>query len=57
MERIPYHGRELTVLWDKDGRRFGRGAGLRVFADGREVAAAPTLQRLTGKLDSAGDSP
>ncbi len=49
LDGVPYHSHELTVLWDRDGKRFGRGAGLRVFADGREIASAPTLQRLTGK--------
>src|SRR5262249_21138967 len=28
LDRIPYHGHDLTIVWDKDGRRFNRGAGL-----------------------------
>ena len=50
LDHVPYRGRVLTIAWDRDGRRFGRGAGLRVWADGREIAHAPRLERLTGTL-------
>ncbi len=36
----PYHGREVTILWDKTGAKSGKGKGLRVFADGKEIARA-----------------
>jgi hypothetical protein len=57
LDGVPYHGRELAILWDRDGKRFGRGIGLRVFADGRQIAAAPALQRVTGRLDSSKSLP
>jgi hypothetical protein len=50
LDRIAYHGRTLTILWDKTGQRYGRGRGLRVLADGREIAAADQLTRVQGKL-------
>ncbi|MEI8371607.1 MAG: glycosyl hydrolase family 65 protein [Planctomycetota bacterium] len=50
LDNIAYHGRTLTILWDKTGQRYHRGQGLRVLADGREIAAADKLQRVTGKL-------
>ena len=50
LDRIPYRGRTLAILWDKDGRRFGKGKGLRLFASGRELAHAPELARLTAPL-------
>jgi len=40
----------LTVIWDKDGSRYGRGPGLRVFADGKQIASSEKLERITGKL-------
>jgi hypothetical protein len=50
LDGVPYHGRLLTILWDKTGQHFGRGQGLRVFADDREIAHAPALGRVTGKF-------
>ncbi|HEX3878398.1 MAG TPA: glycosyl hydrolase family 65 protein [Bryobacteraceae bacterium] len=50
LDRIPYHGRNLTIIWDKNGSNFGRGKGLRVLADGKEIAHAPGLTRITGPL-------
>ncbi len=49
LDRIPYHGRNLTVLWDKTGKRYGKGQGLRLFVDGKEIAQAATITRVTGK--------
>ena len=49
LDNVRYHGRTVTILWDKTGRKYGRGKGLQVFADGKPVAQADTLQRVTGK--------
>jgi len=43
LEGVDYHGHDLTILWDRDGSRYGRGSGLVVFLDGREVARRPEL--------------
>jgi hypothetical protein len=55
LDRVPYHGRRLTILWDRDGRHYGRGAGLRVLADGVEIAAAERLGVMMGKLPAKGN--
>lgn len=36
-ENVPYHGHNLTVLWDADGSHYGAGAGLSVFEDGELI--------------------
>src|SRR5262249_18177747 len=33
LDQVRYHGRWLTILWDRTGERYGKGKGLRVFAD------------------------
>jgi hypothetical protein len=43
LEQVPYHGRMLSILWDK-------GKGLRVLADGKEIARSGQLARVTGRL-------
>lgn len=47
LDHVRYHGKVLTILWDRTGAKFGKGKGLRVFADGREIAHRATLGRLT----------
>jgi hypothetical protein len=31
LDDVRYHRRTLTIIWDRRGRRFGRGSGLRIF--------------------------
>jgi hypothetical protein len=50
LDGIPYHGRMLTILWDRDGSTYNRGAGLRLWVDGKEIARSDTLKRITGRL-------
>ncbi len=50
LDAVPYHGRTLTILWDADGKRYGRGAGLKVLANGKRIAESPRLERVTGRL-------
>jgi hypothetical protein len=50
LDDVNYHGHLLTIIWDKDGSRYHRGKGLIVLADGREIAHAHKLEKLTGRL-------
>ena len=50
LDGVKYRGCTLTILWDRDGRRYGRGQGLRVLRDGREIARSDNLKRITVKL-------
>ena len=50
LDRVPYHGRLLTIVWDKTGRRYGKGEGLQVLADGRPIARSQGLAPVTGEL-------
>ena len=50
LDQVRYHDRWLTILWDKTGTRYGRGRGLHVFADGKQIASAASLQQVTATL-------
>ena len=50
LDAVPYHGRLLTVLWDRTGNHFHKGSGFRIFAGSTEIANGPALTPLEGKL-------
>ena len=51
LDNVRYHGKDITIIWDKTGKRYNKGKGLQVLADGKPVARSDTLKRVTGKLD------
>ncbi len=53
LDQVRYHGHWLTILYDKTGERYNKGKGLRVFADGMELASAGELTRLTAQLPAS----
>jgi hypothetical protein len=50
LENVKYHGRDLTILYDSSGRRYGRGKGLFVYVNGALAAHASGIQRLMFKI-------
>lgn len=46
LDNIPYHGKLLTILWDKNGTRYGKGKGLRIFANGKMIYSGSNLKPL-----------
>ncbi|MGP3929205.1 MGH1-like glycoside hydrolase domain-containing protein [Nonomuraea sp. KM88] len=50
LENVPYHGHNVTVLWDHDGTRYGQGKGLRLYVDGRLAATRPGLGELAARV-------
>ena len=50
LDGVPYHGHNISILWDRDGTRYGKGQGLVVFADAKEIARSRELGRLTVDL-------
>ncbi|ROS75262.1 LamG-like jellyroll fold domain-containing protein [Cellulomonas sp. PhB143] len=47
VENAPYHGHDVSVLWDEDGSHYGQGPGLKVYVDGRLVTSSDTVQGTT----------
>jgi hypothetical protein len=52
LDGIHYHGRTLTIVWDKTGKKYGFGKGLRIFADGKEIGMVEELGKLIVPLPS-----
>jgi hypothetical protein len=49
LDNVLYHGRIITILWDKTGKKYNKGKGLRVFADGKQIAQSKSIGRVTGR--------
>jgi predicted GH43/DUF377 family glycosyl hydrolase len=56
LDQLRYHGRRLTILFDRSGDRYHLGRGLRIFADGKPIAASDRLQRVAAPLPAAADA-
>ncbi|RYG75487.1 hypothetical protein EON80_00485 [bacterium] len=57
LQDVPYHGHLLTILWDANGTRYGRGKGLIILADGQELAHSSKLKALRAVLPEKPISP
>jgi hypothetical protein len=49
LDNVLYHGRIITIAWDKTGKKYNKGKGLRVFADGKQIAQSKSIGRITGR--------
>lgn len=50
VDRIPYHGKMLTILYDQTGRHYKKGKGLRIFINGKIAASSPRLEKIVFNL-------
>ncbi len=46
LQDVPYQGHLLTIAWDRQGTRYGKGKGLHVIVDGQAIAHTDQLERL-----------
>lgn len=49
LDNVLYHGKILTIMYDKTGRKYKKGRGFRVWVNGKLVAASMHLERLVVK--------
>jgi hypothetical protein len=47
LENVLYHGHLVTILYDHDGKRYGKGAGLSLYVDGTLASKPGALGRRT----------
>jgi hypothetical protein len=50
LDNVHYHGRVITILWDKSGQKYNKGKGFTIFADGKKIAFSDKLKRTTAKM-------
>jgi len=50
LDNVLYHAQNISILWDADGSRYGKGKGLHVYANGKEIAKSADLKHIKAKL-------
>jgi len=53
LDNVSYHGHTLSIIWDKDGTVYNKGAGLTVLAGGQQIGHSATLARVRVPLPAA----
>lgn len=53
LDHVRYRGRELAILWDRTGRRYGHAAGLTILVDGKPIYHAEKIGPIEIPLPAA----
>ncbi len=49
LDNVQYQGKILTIIWDKDGSKYQKGAGFQILVDGKTLVYSDQLQKLVTK--------
>lgn len=47
LEDVTYHGNRLTIIWDRDGKRYKKGSGLQIILNGKTLAESDVIEKVT----------
>ncbi|RIJ69552.1 hypothetical protein D1871_21815 [Nakamurella silvestris] len=47
VNNLRYHGKDVTIVWDKDGTKYGLGQGYSLFVDGQKKVTTDKIGKLT----------
>lgn len=50
LDNVLYHGKIITIIWDKTGEKYNRGKGFSVLVNGKVAASSEVLQKVTAKI-------
>ncbi|MBD2703888.1 glycoside hydrolase [Spirosoma sp. BT702] len=50
LDNVLYHGKILTILYDKTGKKYGKGKGFIVLADGKQIVKRSKLESVRAGL-------
>lgn len=46
LDNLLYRGKKITVLYDRTGKKYGKGRGLQIFVDGKLKVSSDKIERL-----------
>ncbi|MCG2614806.1 glycoside hydrolase [Terrimonas sp. NA20] len=50
LDNVSYHGKIITIVWDKTGGKYKKGKGFSVWANGKKLTSSESLQKLEANL-------
>lgn len=50
LDRINYQGKDLTIIWDRNGTRYNRGKGFQIVYDGKQLYRSTEIEKTTLKI-------
>ena len=53
LDSLPVRGRELCIMWDRDGSRYGKGPGFKIFLDGKIAFESGEISKVKIKVGPA----
>lgn len=57
LDDVLYHGHRLAIVWDRKGTKYDLGKGLKILADGKEIASSETIKKIEVELPTATSQP
>jgi hypothetical protein len=46
LDNVLYHGKIITIIWDKNGTKYNRGKGMGVWVNGKKIGESKTLTKM-----------
>jgi hypothetical protein len=50
LDNVLYHGKIVTITWDKSGEKYMRGKGLTILVDGKKIGHSGKLEKIICEL-------
>ena len=50
LDNVLYHNKILTIVWDKNGKKYKRGKGFMLFVDGELLIQSDTIKKIKLKI-------
>lgn len=50
LDNVLYHGKIITIIWDKTGLKYKKGKGLSLWVNKKKVGSAEALTKITARL-------
>jgi hypothetical protein len=57
LENVKYHGNDITLIWDKTGKKYNKGKGLLLFANGKKIASSPVVKKIKASIKYKSSAP